>query len=185
MLHLVLSLALSLAPTLPSNSAEVEVHVGHDDASAPAATTPDDEKRAGLAQYNVSKKGLALDGYDPVAYFPDYGGKATKGSDKITATHAGITYQFATEANKATFLKSPAAFEPQFGGWCAWAMADGKGDKVDVDPKSFTVEDGKLYVFYDGFFGDTRKSWNKGGGAPKLAANAAKNWGRYLAPPKK
>lgn len=155
------------------------------------ATPPDtftalvDEARPGLAQYNLSKKGLALDGYDPVAYFPDHGGQATKGSDKITATHQGITYRFASEEHRAAFLKAPASFEPQYGGWCAWAMADGKGDKVAVDPKSFTVENGRLYVFYDGFFGDTRKRWNKGGGAPKLAASADANWARILTPPKK
>ena len=44
-------------------------------------------------------------------------------------------------------------------------MADGKGSKTEADPESFTVEDGRLYVFYDGFWGDTRKSWRKGGGA--------------------
>ena len=149
--------AFTVAPAQPQDS---------------ALTAPQDDTRAGLDHYNLSKKKLALDGYDPVAYFPEHGGKATKGLESITTTFQGVTYRFATEANKATFLKAPASFEPQFGGWCAWAMSDGKGDKVDVDPKSFTVEDGKLYLFYDGLFGDTRKSWNKGGGAPKLAAKA-------------
>jgi len=145
-----------------------------------------DEKRSDLEHWNLSKKGLALDGYDPVAYFPDHGGKATKGSDKLVVTHKGVTYYFATEENKAAFVKSPESFEPQYGGWCAWAMADGKGDKVDIDPKSFLVEGGKLYVFYDGFWGDTRKKWNKGGGAEKLAASANTNWKKFIEPkPKK
>ena len=63
-------------------------------------------------------------------------------------------------------------------------MSDGKGDKVAIDPQSFTVEDGKLYLFYDGLFGDTRKSWTKAGGAPKLAGKATENWRRYLTPKK-
>ena len=149
-----------------------------------ALSAPQDDTRTGIEHYNLSKKKLALDGYDPVAYFPEHGGKATKGLEAITATHQGITYRFATEANKAAFLKSPASFEPQYGGWCAWAMSDGKGDKVAIDPQSFTVEDGKLYLFYDGLFGDTRKSWTKAGGAPKLAGKATENWRRYLTPKK-
>jgi YHS domain-containing protein len=151
--------------------------------SAPQQRAPDTERPA-LAHYNLSKKGLALEGYDPVAYFPEHGAKATKGLETITAVHEGVTYRFATEANKASFLKTPASFEPQYGGWCAWAMADGKGDKVDVDPRSFLVEDGRLYLFYDGFFGDTRKSWSKAGGAKKLAARAVENWARITAPKK-
>ncbi len=136
------------------------------------------KERPALSHYNVDKKGLALEGRDPVAYFPEFGGKAVKGDKKITATHAGVTYRFKSEANRKAFLASPAKFEPAYGGWCAWAMVDGKGDKVEVDPDSFTVENGRLYVFYDGFFNDTRKSWKKKGGAQKLAAGADKNWKR-------
>ncbi|MEM8711768.1 MAG: YHS domain-containing (seleno)protein [Planctomycetota bacterium] len=134
--------------------------------------------RSSLSDYDLGKKDLALEGYDPVAYFPEFGGKATKGDKKITAKHRGVLYRFSSEANKAAFLKDPNRFEPMYGGWCAWAMTDGKGDKTGANPKSFTIEDGRLYVFYDGFFGDTRKTWNKKGKAPKLKANADKNWTR-------
>ncbi len=145
--------------------------------SAPL-TQAKDTKRPALGDYDLGKKGLALEGYDPVAYFPAYGGKATKGSKTITAAHRGVLYRFASEKNKKAFLAAPSSFEPAYGGWCAWAMSDGKGDKTGANPKSFTIEDGQLYVFYDGFWGDTRKSWNKKGGAPKLKANANKNWKR-------
>jgi YHS domain-containing protein len=179
MRHL-LTLLLSVSVLLPLGAASpTEVGPG-----APERHLAQDDKRSGLEHYNVSKKGLALEGYDPVAYFPDHGAKATKGLETITAVHKGVTYRFATEANKAAFLKAPESFEPQYGGWCAWAMADGKGDKVDIDPQSFLVEGGKLYLFYDGFFGDTRKSWNKAGGATKLAAKAVENWARISAPKK-
>ncbi len=173
--HLSFALALALLGSAVALPARAETQT---------FSLSQDDKRSGLEHYNVSKKSLALEGYDPVAYFPAHGGKATKGLESITAVHRGITYRFATEANKAAFLKDPAAFEPQYGGWCAWAMSDGKGDKVDVDPKSFVVEDGKLYLFYDGFFGDTRKSWTKGGGTEKLAAKATTNWTRILTPKK-
>ena len=133
---------------------------------------------------DLSKKGLAIDGYDPVAYFPEGGGKAKKGDKKITVTHRGVTYRFKNEANKKAFLKEPAKYEPQYGGWCAWAMAKGKGSKVEPDPESFTIESGKLYLFYDGLFNDTRKSWKRNGSAPKLGATADKNWARIVKPKK-
>jgi len=179
---LILTLVLSaLVSALPALGAGATADGWRQPAQQQLA--PDDE-RPGLEHYNLSKNGLALDGYDPVAYFPDHGAKATKGLETITAVHKGVTYRFATEANKAKFVKAPESFEPQYGGWCAWAMADGKGDKVGIDPKSFLVEGGQLYLFYDGFFGDTRKSWNKAGGAAKLAAKAALNWARITAPKK-
>ncbi len=134
--------------------------------------------RPALKDYRVDKSGLAIKGYDPVAYFPAFGGKAAKGSKKITAKHRGVTYRFASERNKKAFLASPEQFEPTYGGWCAWAMADGKGSKTKPNPKSFTIENGRLYLFYDGFFGDTRKSWKKKGSAPKLASKADSNWRR-------
>lgn len=134
--------------------------------------------RAALKHYDLGKENLAIGGYDPVAYFPAHGGKATKGSKKITVKHEGVLYRFASETNKKAFLADPGKFEPMYGGWCAWAMSDGKGSKTEPNPKSFTVEDGRLYLFYDGFWGDTKKSWKKKGSAPKLKASSDKNWTR-------
>jgi YHS domain-containing protein len=146
------------------------------------------DARPDLKHWNLSKKGLALEGYDPVAYFPDHGGKATEGSEKITTTHRGVTYRFATEENRKAFLEKPARYEPTYGGWCAWAMSQnkgGKGEKVDIDPESFTVENDRLFVFYDGFWADTRKDWKENGGAPKLAAQGDGNWARMTKPKEK
>lgn len=144
------------------------------------AAAQDDTKKArtSLKEYDLGKKNVALEGYDPVAYFPKFGGKATKGNKSITHTHRGVLYRFSSASNKAAFVADPNRFEPMYGGWCAWAMSDGKGDKTGANPKSFEIEDGRLYVFYDGFFGDTRKTWNKKGKAPKLKGNADKNWKR-------
>ncbi len=65
---------------------------------------------------NIDKNGVALQGYDPVAYFTD--GKPVKGSPQFTATYKGVTYQFASTEHKQLFEKSPAKHEAQFGGFC-------------------------------------------------------------------
>jgi YHS domain-containing protein len=129
---------------------------------------------------NIDKSGLALEGYDPVAYFAEGGGKARKGDAKIAFTHQGVTYRFATEANKALFAKDPAKFEPQYGGWCAYAIPS--KDKVEVDLESFVVRDGKLYLFYKGLFNDTRAKWSKDPADFVKRGDAA--WKEITAPPK-
>lgn len=116
---------------------------------------------------------VAIDGYDPVAYFKSK--KAVKGKKEMAVTHQGVVYYFATAENKEAFIKSPAQYEPQYGGWCAYAMGD-SGEKVSVDPETFKVLDGKLYLFYNKFFNNTLKSWNKD--EAKLKKSADANWGR-------
>lgn len=118
--------------------------------------------RPAITQYNLEKGGLALSGYDPVAYFAEGGGKPAKGKKEISSTHRGVTYRFASTAHRDLFLADPERYEPAYGGWCAWAMTD--GDQVEVDPESFLIEKGRLLVFYDGFLADTRKKWLKKGG---------------------
>lgn len=124
------------------------------------------------SQWNVDPKNhFALEGYDPVAYLKN--GKAIKGLASITAENDGIRYQFATVANKDLFLKSPSLFKPQYGGWCAYAMG-AKGEKVEVDPETFKIIEGKLYLFYNKFFNNTLDTWNKN--EAELKANADRNW---------
>ena len=108
---------------------------------------------------NTDKRGLALEGYDPVAYFEAGGGKPTKGKQSITADHGGATYRFAKETHRDLFLADPESYLPDFGGWCAYAMAEGK--KVEVDPKRFEVHEGRLFLFYRDWFTDTLKPWQK------------------------
>jgi len=112
-----------------------------------------------VAEWNLGKEKLAIQGYDPVAYFPDGGGAAVKGDAGITTEYGGVVYHFTSAAHRDTFLANPARFEPAYGGWCAWAMLE--GDKVSVDPKSFIVKDDRLFLFYKGFLGDTRAKWLK------------------------
>lgn len=113
-----------------------------------------------VKEWNINKAGVAIDGFDPVAYFPEGGGTAKAGDTTITTTYHGATYRFATEANRAAFLKDPAKYEPAHGGWCSWAMRE--GDKVAIDPNSFIVKNDRLFLFYKGWLGDTRAKWLKG-----------------------
>ncbi len=124
---------------------------------------------------NTDKSGVALSNYDAVSYFK--GEAPQKGSSQFQTTHEGAVYFFANEVNKQTFLKAPEKFLPQFGGWCAYAVADSKS-KVEVDPKSFLIQDGRLLLFYNGFFGNTRKKWQetKGKDAASFLKEADANW---------
>ena len=120
--------------------------------------------------FNLSK-GVAISGYDPVAYF--ISGKAVEGNSKISAEYQGITYYFSSAANKDLFVKNPSGYEPQYGGWCAYAMGN-TGEKVEVDPSTFKIVNGKLYLFYNKYFNNTLKSWNKD--ENNLRSKADKNW---------
>ena len=120
--------------------------------------------------YNLDGN-LAIDGYDPVAYFVQ--GKAVKGRKDLAVFHQGVTYYFSSAANKEEFKKNPANYEPEYGGWCAYAMGE-KGEKVSIDPKTYKIINGKLYLFYNKFFNNTLNAWNKD--ESNLKSKADKNW---------
>src|SRR5690348_9253099 len=79
--------------------------------------------------FNVGKNGLAIEGYDPVAYFTV--GKAIEGKKQWATISDGITYYFSSAANRDLFQKDPVKYQPQYGGWCAYAMGN-TGEKVSV-----------------------------------------------------
>ncbi|MCS3796891.1 YHS domain-containing (seleno)protein [Niastella sp. OAS944] len=122
-----------------------------------------------LKHFNLDGK-LAIEGYDPVAYFKQH--EAVKGRKEWAVSHQDVLYYFSSVANKEEFKKNPSLYEPQYGGWCAYAMGS-KGEKVSVDPKTFKVTNGKLYLFYNKFFNNTLTEWNKDekGLQPKADAN--------------
>ena len=105
------------------------------------------------AVYTGRFSNTALQGYDPVAYFTD--GQPVKGSKEFSTEYNGATFQFASAANRDAFLADPAAYAPQYGGYCAWAMADGKYAKGDA--KYWKIVDGKLYLNYNA---GIQKKWN-------------------------
>jgi YHS domain-containing protein len=113
---------------------------------------------------------LALEGYDPVSYFA---GQPAKGDARFSATHQGVQYRFASAQNLARFQADPDAFLPQYGGYCAWAVAGNYTAKGD--PLAWKVVNGKLYLNYDL---NVQKRW-----AADIPGNIAKgdhNWPQVL-----
>jgi YHS domain-containing protein len=121
------------------------------------------------AHFNM-EKGVAIEGYDAVAYFT---GTAIEGKEDLSFKHEGVTYYFSSAANRDLFAKNPASYEPQYGGWCAYAMG-ASGEKVEVDPETFKVVDGKLFLFYNSLFNNTLPKWNNA--EAQLKSKADSNW---------
>ncbi|MBO6559563.1 MAG: hypothetical protein JJ959_03465 [Nisaea sp.] len=94
---------------------------------------------------NLSENGLALRGYDPVAYFVV--GRAERGDAAFAATYEGATYHFASAARREAFLLEPRLYVPSYGGFCAYGVA--VGQKFDGDPEVFLLVEGKLYLQLD------------------------------------
>jgi YHS domain-containing protein len=117
---------------------------------------------------------VALKEFDPISYFQN---KPLKGDPKIFYEYKGITYYFANEANRDEFKKSPGKFEPVYGGWCAYTVAK-TGERVKVNPTTYKIVDGKLYLFYN-FNGDNRLiKWNQE--EKNLKVSGPKNWLRKM-----
>ncbi len=132
------------------------------------AATAQEQKR--VNEFNLEQD-VAAKGYDVVAYIKQ--GKAVKGSFANAVLYQGVKYYFASAANKEVFKSNAAAYEPQYGGWCAYAMG-ATGEKVDIDPETFKVVNGKLYLFYNRFLNNTLPKWNKDEASLKIKADA--NW---------
>ncbi|MFO1069246.1 MAG: YHS domain-containing (seleno)protein [Geminicoccaceae bacterium] len=90
--------------------------------------------------------GVAISGYDTVAYFTD--GKAMKGSEEFAYDWLGTPWYFASDEHRSLFESDPAKYAPQFGGYCALGVSYGHA-AVNVDPEAFRIIDGKLYLNYD------------------------------------
>jgi YHS domain-containing protein len=120
--------------------------------------------------YNLSDDKVALKGYDPVSYFTQQA--ALPGRKEISAEYHGVTYYFANDKNRQLFTAAPAMYLLAYGGWCATAMA--KGKKVQIDPKSFKVTNGRLFLFYNGLLGSAINDWNKDEAG--LTTKADANW---------
>lgn len=121
--------------------------------------------------FNLDKNGVAIEGYDPVSYLTQ--AKAVEGNKSNSFNYKGVIYYFSSQQNLNLFKASPDKFEPAYGGWCAYAMGN-TGEKVEVDPETFKVINGKTYLFYNFYFNNTLKSWNKD--ENNLMNKANKNW---------
>jgi YHS domain-containing protein len=120
-----------------------------------------------FAQHNVDSSGLALKGYDPVAYFTEK--KPVRGKSEFTARHEGATYRFASAANRDAFAAEPGKYAPQYGGYCAFGVASGY--KAPIEPDAWTVVEGKLYLNYSQ---SVRRQWS--GDIPGYLRKADANW---------
>jgi YHS domain-containing protein len=121
-----------------------------------------------------TKKSLALDGYDPVSYFD---GPPREGVNAFTYKHKGISYQFINAENLNKFKLNPEKYEPAYGGWCAYAMGE-TGEKVKVDPETFKIIDGRVYLFYNFWGNNTLEDWSKN--EKKLKQAADRNWNKSV-----
>ncbi len=123
-----------------------------------------------LAAEKINKSffsGVAVDGIDVVAYFTD--GRAVPGKTEFSYQWRGAKWLFATAAHRDLFAKSPGKYEPQYGGFCAYAV--GNNYTAGIDPQSWAIVNGKLYLNYDS---EIKKKWD--GNRETLIRQADQNW---------
>lgn len=127
----------------------------------------------------IDDNGLAIGGYDVVAYFS---GTAKKGFEAYSTKHNKTTYQFSSKENLEAFKKNPKQYLPQFDGYCAWGVG-AKDSKFPINPETFDIVDGKLYLFFNGPFNgemfNTLTPWNTE--TSKLMKKAHLNWEKLAA----
>jgi len=119
--------------------------------------------------FNVDGKGLALKGYDPVAYFSATGAGPMLGKAEFTATVDGTVYRFVSAANRDAFVAGRGRYLPGYGGFCAMAVTRGK--KVDADPRVWHIDEGRLYLHANK---DEQKRWLENVAGNLVAGD--KNW---------
>lgn len=113
----------------------------------------------------------AVGGYDTVAYFTQ--GRPVRGSAEHSTTYKGATWRFSSAENLARFRANPAAYAPQYGGYCAWAVSQGYTAKGD--PRFWKIVGGKLYLNYDA---TVQRRWEAD--IPGFIRSANANWPRVV-----
>ncbi len=121
--------------------------------------------------YTGTFSSLAVSGYDPVAYFAQ--GKPVEGSSDLELKWNGATWRFSSAENIEKFKSDPAAFAPQYGGYCAWAVS--QGYTASSDPEAWRIVDGKLYLNYSK---GVQAKWEKD--IPGFITKADANWPKVL-----
>jgi YHS domain-containing protein len=120
-----------------------------------------------VAPVNANWRGLAIKGYDPVAYFEE--GKPVQGKAEHAFSWMGASWHFASARNRDLFRADPGRYAPQYGGYCAWAVS--QGYTADIDPAAWRIVNGKLYLNYDKAI---QEKWAKD--IPGHIAKADTNW---------
>jgi YHS domain-containing protein len=114
-----------------------------------------------------AENGIAVRGTDVVAYFRD--GRPVAGSPELTHAWQGVTWRFASAANRDAFAADPERYAPAYGGFCAWAVA--QGYTAPVDPRAWRIVEGRLYLNYDR---SVQRTWERD--IPGNIAKANSNW---------
>lgn len=120
---------------------------------------------------NTTFTGVAIRGYDPVAYFTT--GKPAEGSDEFTFSWNGAEWRFASQAHLDLFKAAPEKYAPQYGGYCSWAVS--QGYTANIDPQAWRIVEGKLYLNYSP---KVQAKWEQD--IPGLIAKANQNWPELL-----
>ncbi len=120
--------------------------------------------------YNI-QDGYIASGYDVVTYFED---KPIIGDDKYVFKYDDVKFKFSSERTLNLFKNTPKKYIPEYGGWCAYAIAL-KSKKVTIDPTTYEIRDGKLYLFYKTKLINTHKKW-LAKNPKKLIQKANMNW---------
>ncbi|MDP5093862.1 MAG: hypothetical protein NWQ17_11170 [Polaribacter sp.] len=126
------------------------------------------------AEYNL-KNGYVAEGYDVVSYFQQ---QVKKGNKQFTADFDGVKFQFSSEENLTLFKLNPKKYIPQYGGFCAYAIGK-NGEKVSINPKTFEIREGKLYLFYNSWGTNTLEMWQKED-PESLQQKADENWKKIV-----
>lgn len=122
---------------------------------------------AAVEPINKNIFGTALKSYDAVAYFKE--SRPVKGRDEFRHDWMGAKWYFASAANRDEFARNPEKYAPQFGGYCAWAVA--QGYTASIDPEAWRIVDGKLYLNYSK---DVQKKWEAD--IPGFIKQGNENW---------
>lgn len=121
--------------------------------------------------YNT-KKGYMVEGYDLVSYFSN--DAPVEGNKKFQTTYDGVKFKFSSQENLNSFKENPTKYIPQYGGYCAYAVAE-KNKKMYIDPEVYEIRDGKLYLFYSSWIGSKLGDWQEGN-VKKRQDKGDKNW---------
>lgn len=125
------------------------------------------------AALTFTRDGLAIGGTDPVAYFTH--ARPIGGDPALTHEYAGATWRFINDMTRETFIADPETYAPQFGGFCAWAVAE-KGELFPTRPQNWAIVDDKLYLNSDDA---AQANWNANRRA--LIRQADLRWPRLVA----
>lgn len=121
--------------------------------------------------YTGIVEGVAVGGYDPVAYFTQ--GEPVVGKPEISHQHAGVTWRFATEESWEAFKAEPSKYAPQYGGYCAWAVA--RNYTAKGDPMAWSIVGDRLFLNYNQW---VKRIWERD--KPGNISKGDANWPKVL-----